>query len=1675
MLATLLNAQRHPKRSPKCRQVGRSSSLILLSLLLIACGNEQPNSGNANTAEPQTAVTADAEATIANASESDSEAGAKATVKTEVIPVAERPLEVISISEHDYEGSPAIGIRFSRPINSETNFNRYIDVLNLDDQKEQLSSWVLDDSKRLLLLPYVTPEANYEVKLNSGFPAISGKRLAERVTEKVTIRAMPASASFASDGLILPGALARGLPIVAVNLSAVDVEFLRVKPAQLNNFFRNYNTGSSTGVYSLERLSELATPAWSGRFDLAVKANTRETLNLPVQNISELQEPSLYIAVLRKPGQYSYQYQTAYFFNSDIGIQLRQYAEEARIYARSIATAEPLANVKVALWKKDQIVYEGHTNSDGELGIRSALNSQELLTAELDNSITALNLRGSSLDLSEFDLGERAWQQQALFMYGPRDLYRPGEQVDISALLRDHDGRPLPPLPLNAKLYQPDGKTAQEFVWHTYEQGYYQHKYQLPDDAMTGIWRLRVDLTPGKRKQKVFAQYRFQVEEFLPERMKLSLSTADTPLSAGEAWPITVQGDYLYGAPAAGNRLGGKFSLRPDHRPLPALKGFYFGDPDASQYQSWALEEQVLDSSGGAELTVASRWDELNTPLSITYAADLFETGGRPISRIISRAVWPATALVGIRPNFKGNQAPSESNASFDVLKANAAGEKLAASNLDVTLIREDRKYYWEYTDSEGWDIRWTEEEYPVAQQVIDLSAGQTSSLSLPVDWGQYRLEVFDPETQLTTKYRFYAGWSHQDANSARPDRVEMLLDKASYQAGDIANLRIVPPHAGQATVRVEANKLLWQQNFAVDAGGTSIKIPIDTDWQRHDLHISVVVIRPANEREKRTPQRAVGLSHLPLDRSQRRLELEVSAAERVAPNSTATVTVALAPGQAALPKNTLLTLAAVDVGVLSITDFRTPKPAEFFFGRRRYDVRSRDVYDQVIEQFNGQLAQTRWGGDASRMAESLRAQSKPRIVALFQGPAKFDRNGEAKIELAIPDFNGRLRLMALAFSDSSFGAGDAELRVASPVVTQLNLPRFLAAGDKAEFALDVSNVSGKAQTVKLNLNSEQPLQIDDNEQSLQLADGERKTLRFPVRAGFDFTTVAITLDGYTESSAGRENIQREWAFMIRPSWPAVERRYQRVLRTGEQYRVAESESSGLMSNTVRSSLTVSNQPPLPLAESLRYLRAYPYGCVEQTTSGSFPLLFLDEKTANQLGLNQALKDLNDEQRLGLISRAIDRISAMQLPSGGFSMWGNSSNEVAWLSVYVSDFLLTARDRGYSVPDTLLNKALERLSAILQNPQTLNLRDASDKPAHLVLSTRAYAGYVLARMQRAPLGTLRNLYADHHSDAAGPLPLIHLGLALQLQGDSEAGAEAIAKANEQQRISNAYLGDYGSVVRDEALAIALLRRHGHAQAAAERVWKLGDALRDQDWFSTQDQIAIFLAGLALSDDSDKTWTAKLMFGLGDKTNSELVSAIGNWQRPLSLADIHRPTRIESGHDKPLYLLQQTAGYPINAPKPDDSVINIERRWYNTKGEPLLKRELRSGDLVLVELQVTSKQRLRDALVQDLLPGGLELENQNLAHAVKLDDIQIDGKSVAAWMQRQMPKHVEYRDDRYAAAVDLPKNRLYRLFYLARAVTPGRYGMPPTVAEDMYRPALRGVSATGDELIIHSAN
>lgn len=1621
----------HPRLSCSSPQQmtapGRRWSALLLSglagLLLAGCGPDKPV---ANTPTAQT--------------DARQEAGA--------------PTSVLQANARQYRDAPALALVFSGPLAPKANWQSWLGVS--EGGKQVQGEWILADDGRTLYFPNVQPDKSYEVSLKAGLgPSPQSWTLKTRPLE--------AGASFTASGMVLPLRDELRLPISAVNVDEVNIDFFRVDAEYLPRFLAEYRPGAGMGNWELEQITKRAKRVFSGRYALELDVNRRETRLINVKE-PQLAEAGVYFAVMSPLGNYDWRKETTYFAVSNMGLSARRYRDQLEVFVSSLASADLLKDVQLSLLdeKGNRLQVQttdpqGHRRFDQVQGAR-------LLLAEQGNHLAVLRLDGAALDLSTFDLGTQPWQAQQLYLFSGRDLYRPGERLDSEILLKGQDGQLLPGMAVELEVKQPDGQLLEQKRLLPDNLGAAHYGLRLPDDAPLGRWTINLKTAAGSR-----FEWPFLVEEFLPERLKLQLGKGPdgevTDLDAALTLPL--QGDYLYGAPASATKAKAEVKISRATMPFTQWQEFTLGDVLLAE-QGKDLEplNLTLDAQGQGTFSLADELDGVRAlgPLEVAYRVSLAEPGGRAVNRSRTQYGWPAgSQWPALKADFVADRVEGGKPLPFQILNLDEQGQPVAGA-VKVRLINEYRDYYWHYADGEGWKYEFNSQPYLEQEQTLQLDGKGPTPLMLQLAAGWYRLEVENSQghqSSLRVEIGSYA-WGG-GGEQARPDKIAITLDKRAYQAGDKANVTLVAPRPGKGLLLVEdGDGLRWWQRIELKGAGGDAKdargefeIPVSPEWQRHDLHISAQIAAPDSDSKPVSQKsvqslRSVGLVPLTLDREARRLPLTLSAPDKAVPLTRLEVTATSTPNSQGR-----VVLAAVDRGVLNISDYQPLDPFEIFFGRKRFAQDLFDNYGQVIPPQDGKLARLNYGGDRAPLKKGGALESRVEIAALWSGEVSFDESGKAVIPLDLPNFNGELALMALAWNEQQVGEAERAVKVVAPLVAEIGWPRFGARGDETRALVQLRNMSGEDQTLSLAWTLNGGLKANGElPRTLSLKNGEEQWLTLPLTV-----TGASGVASLQLAASGKDfAISRDWTLPLRSPWPAETRQRYQMLAPGQEMSFAPAELAGLDRANLQGLLSLSGTPPWDPAAQWQALVDYPYACLEQTLSRAWPYLLTtaDERAAwSKPAEGKKAASEADVQRT-----LLQRLQRLQLPSGGFGLWDGRSDEEQWLTAYAADYLLARKEAGDTVPEAMLNQALNRLQSYLTDSQYGERW--SSAPEHSRLAYQAYSAYVLARVGKAPLATLRLIWEQQADHARSGLPLLHLSLALSAMGDEQNAAKALSRALAIER-GDDYLGDYGSPLRDQALELSLLRQH---KLAAER-WpalsaKVADTLAHRQWLSTQERLA--LLRLARFDPA-ADWQARVTSSLG----SGSLSGSAPLQQGASEA-LAASTVTNEGKGS-LYVQRTLVGYPEQAPARISKGMSVTRSWFNSDGQPFDPAKVKVGDLVVVRLNVSSESAVPDALLVEMVPAGFELENPALGNSIKLEELSIEGKP--AWQSEwnDYLKHQEFRDDRYTAALDLSEGSNQQLVYLMRAVTPGRYQVPPTQVEDMYRPELRAVGEDIHEVII----
>lgn len=1571
---------------------------------------------------------------------------------------------LVDINERLLDGQPALAITFSQDLEPTTDFNAFITLTR--DGKAVAGQWQLTQEPRRLYFSHIQPETQYQVQIRPGIVSNNNVPLMQPVNQLVTTRAIQPAFDFSSRGSILPATLHGGLPISVVNVPEVDLEFLRVQPEKLAEVLKRIRLGDRLRQWHLEDIHPLAQSVFSQRYVTNAKQNVQTSLMIPLRNIEALATPGVYFAVMRQPGRFNEAaYRISPFVVTNIGLHVRLYPRGLEVFAHALDSGKPLADVTLQL-HGDKESSQQHSDENGHVSFMHRPQGDLLLTAMRDGQFAFLDLRDAPLDLAEYPVQGLADRALAPFFYSSRDWMRPGETLDFSLLLRDRDGYLLAMDRAQLRIVRPDGKVwAEEALTASYSKlGLFEYALTLPETALNGEWSAEARLNPQDAQPA--ARLTFRVESFLPERMRLTLASENKRLANAEKWLVAVQGDYLHGVPARGNTFSAVRTAQLNRHPLQGFESYYFGDPADAQWLGRVnLPALILNETGGAFLEVPPFAGKVNSPLTLGVEGQLQELGGRSVHQALEANFWPEQSLVGIDPLFDDDGVASNSEAHFSLVRVNAAGRPSVGTRpLAVTLVREQREYLMEYHATQGWQRRALVTHYPMIQQKISLDAQARGNVVFTVQSGHYRLEVEDAETGLKAVYPFQAGWEEAETTMQRPDQITLTLDKSSYRAGEQARLYITPPLAGEAIVAVEGESMLWSQRVSLPATGMTIRIPLDKAWNRHDLYVTVTAFHPLSKAQHQQPSRSFGAMFLPLERAERQLKVTVETDDKWLPEQTASVKLKV---DNLAKQSAVVTLAAVDAAVLQATGFKTPDPFAFYFAQHAYGVKVHDAYGHLIKGGEGAIADLNVTGSKPPLStQAVNAALPAQGVAVFSKAVAFDSAGVARIDVPLPAFEGRLRLMAVVATTDRFGSAQRDVQVVSPVTLQVSAPAFLASGDRGVVTVGLRNTTDMTQVVQLKMTADSRLDLTPELYEVVLERGQAQQWRVPVlpRQTRGVGSVNVMLTGTTFRT------QRQVPVALRSAFAEKHVSQRRELKPGESWVLDASTLQGFASEGVQAHLSLAPTPVLPLRSVVQRLLQLPAVGLEQHISRAWLTLLLDEKASQRLGL----EPLTTTQRDAQVNAAVLQLAMEQLDSGGFSLWNSREDapEDDWLTPYAVDFLLDAKAKGAKLPSGLLERAARQLVAQLSIavPSVETRYAFAEIPAHLNFATRAYASYVLSRhdKQMVTLSQLQAMYDKEKGNAQAGLPLVHLGLALNALSDTKRGTEAIVKGLAVVRDDKLYAGDYGSSLRDEAAMLHLLLRNKVPIAQqASRVTQLTDALHNRTTLSSQELLFTSLLGLQLQAAGGEAWQAQLIVG-----NQETpLSGKGMQAQALSAEALQFGAKLTATGKQSVFVNLAVDGYPSTIPALESDPIEVTREWYTMQGQRVTPETIKVGDLLLTQLTVRSDVAVNDALVVDMLPAGFEIENTALGDYDSLASLPLEGseRTVAELFKGTRPHSEVLGKDRYLAALSLQAKVRYRLFYRVRVVAAGDAMIPPPRVDSLYRPAINGVGLAGGKL------
>ena len=1481
----------------------------------------------------------------------------------------------------------------------------------------------------------------YAVTLRAGLPSVVKETLAKSAEFTIFVRDRKPFVRFSGKAYVLPRTGQRGIPVLSVNTQAVTLSIYRIGDRNLIDTLLGYDFQRNLSRYQAERLgNERGAKVWSGELAVEPKLNAEVTTAFPLEQAVKDLSPGVYAMTAEPKDAVSNDYgqqATQWFVVSDLGLTAYTTHDGIDVFVHSLATADPRGSVEVRLMaRNNEQLAVRQTDRNGFIHFEAGLARGEgglapaAIVAAEKNDYAFLSLKSPAFDLSDRGVAGRAIPAGLdAFVYTERGVYRTGESVAITALLRDARGAAALNVPLTVVVERPDGVEYKRAVVADGGLGGRSLTVPIVASASTGTWRVAAYTDP---KRPPVGETTFMVEDYVPDRIEFSLTSTAKGISRNAPAQLGVDGHFLYGAPASKLDLSGEVTVGVA-KERAGFPGYAFGlsDDEVTAVREELDDLPATDASGKATFPV--KLDELpasTRPLEAQIAVRMAESGGRAVERKLTLPVTPDAPMIGIKPMFSGRSLADGANADFDIVMAAPDGKTLAKPGLRYDLLRVETSYQW-YRQNGQWEYEPIKRTERVANGTVDAATDRPARLSLPVKWGRYRLEVSTGEPNgAITSVGFDAGF-YADASADTPDLLEVALDKPDYKPGETMNISVTARTAGRLTVNVFTDRLVASQSQDVKPGAARVSLNVGRDWGA-GAYMVATLRRPLDAPAQRMPGRAIGVQWFSIDKVAHTVAVDMKLPATMRPSTTLNLPIKLAGLTAG--EEARVVVAAVDVGILNLTNYKPPAPDDYYLGQRRLTAEIRDLYGQLIDGMQGVKGQIRSGGDSTG-AELSGSPPTQAPLALYSGIVTVGRDGTAQVQFEIPAFAGSVRVMAVAWTKDKVGKASGDVVVRDPVVLTATLPRFLRTGDRGAVQLELDNVEGAVGDYNLAVATDGAARLDGNQPSvLKLAAKQRDRVSIPVTAsGAGPGTVTVKVSGPDNFA-----LERSYALDVRPATQILTRRTVRTLAKGETLTLSKDLFAEFVPGTGRVGLSVAVSTSLDAATLLNALDRYPFGCSEQIASRAMAMLYVNE-LATQAQLSP---DGDVDQR---IRDSIPRLLARQGSNGSFGLWSVGGDD-PWLDAYVTDFLTRARARGFDVPQTAYMLAIDRLR---------NYVAGAAEPSRNGGRELAYALYVLARNGAAPIGDLRYIADVKLSDVATPIAKAQIAAALAMVGDKARADNAYLAALDAiapQPKLDLGRADFGSALRDAA-ALVTLASEGRApqKTIDDAVLRIDTARTLAASTSTQENAWLVLAARAL---------AKQLNSISLNVNGETRQ--GALYRNLRPDDLASSYAVQNNGDGNVQTVVSVNGSPL-APEPAaESGFKIERSYHTLAGEAADPSKARQNQRFVVVLKVTEPQpQFGRVIIADYLPAGFEIDNPRLVSSGETGALDwiADGAE---------PVHSEFRDDRFTAAFDrvADASPVFTVAYVVRAVSPGRYVLPQAKVEDMYRPDRFGRTATG---------
>lgn len=1566
-----------------------------------------------------------------------------------------------------------IEIEFSRELRDGFDASPYIKI------EPEVSYTISKVSKSLLLKGDFSSDKTYKLTVLAGIKAIDGSTTSDDKTFDVEFAKKKPKLMFTNDGIILPSVNDKKIYIRSLNVKRLNVVVRKVYANNLTQFLQRLNF-SGNGRYegSFRKNDDeneinkyendyddyyyydgnasfynVGDELYNTYFDIENEVDTWVQTAIDLTGVIDSNGMYMVEAKFDRNG-------TTYKFNVDkegylewedreyinnngiirktilltnIGILAEESDEGLKANILDIVENKLMNGVKVYLISKNnQILEEKTSDANGFVSFDKYKNGFYILADDKQSKSilplkNALNTNGFAVDGAYATDGIRG------YIYTERGVYRPGDPIYASIIVRNNNEQLYDNQPVKITVYDPTGvKIIEDDVVKDGKNGFYTYTFNTETSSRTGIWKLEAKIGDAVVKKDI------SVEAVVANKIRVDLNIPDVININDTAGDYSISSNYLFGAPASDLRYNVSFQIKEEPISFEKYKDYSFSVPSTYGYSDYKYLQGTLDKNGSSKLEPDFSdvsFGSLN--MLVDVAGHVVQDGGRNVSTKKYVKLKKYDTYIGIE-NTNTYRRPG-SNLNLKVICVTEDGEKLVPNKkLKFRVYSNDHYWWWDYSDYDSF-VR----SFKSDKNTELLSEGEITTADVPVlidyeipNTEYIYVELEDESTGQMTGVNLQASEWVDPSVTKKVETLNVSTDKKKYNVGDVAQIKFKGTAKSKAIITIEkAGKIINQIYKDVDNSEIIEQINVTKDMAPN-IYVYVTLLQDYLTKENDRPLRLYGIVPINVEDEDTKIDLEISAPEEIKPNEKFVVKVKNKKN-----KQVDFTLAVVDEGLLDITAFKTPSPWDYFFQKLAAKLKLYDNYSEIIDRPYGAIHQIlKVGGGEEILDEMARRRRLKQLglddadrfkpVSMFKGVLSTDANGEASIDFDMPNYMGQVRIMAVAADGMGFGSAEKDMIVKAPLIIDESLPRSMKVGDKFNIPVSVFALDDNIGDVEVYYTFKGKTQ----NKKLKMSKGDKETVYFDEEIGEEIGNEKLTIG----VKSNVYNYEETVGMAINSNNTAIEISESKELKGKKDCSFDQGEK--YVKGTVDSFITVSNTMMLGLDKRLKYLIKYPYGCLEQTTSSVFPQLFIEKLSTS--------KNYDKEKVVENINAAISRLKLFQLSNGSFSYWPGDSDTSDWASNYAGHFLIVAKKNGYYVPESMYNDWLDYTE---KNVRKINITSDYD------VDLKSYSLYLLALAGKQNVSEMNYMNENYLNKSMNTTAKMYLAAAYKLIGEDKTAiniASNITPKSVKKAFDDLYEKDryyynysYGSKLRELAVYLDCYYTI-YGKRDNEAFDEIVSAMKGNNWYSTQ-TTAYSLLALSNVIEGNGIGTVKGVVDVdGVKTDYSTDSS-----QVIKIPEGAKKIKVISDSDIITYVNYYLEAVPVNASVKDYAKgFTISRKYYDNEGKSIDASKTNSGDTFWMEVVVSPEKKnigkVENIALTQVLPSGWEIENLRLtnSNAPKWVEDKIKDTKVT---------YTDIRDDRVMWFFDYSSNKDYRFFVKINAVTKGEFDFPGTLLEAMY--------------------